>query len=168
METSERIVESYVRHVKGWMTISNVKCKQNKEIDILAIDPLSNKKYHIEVSVHITTPFQKLTTNEIERGKGDEAKRRRTLKFFVEDKFNDTNILEKLKDYGFSEDYGKVIVTYDVEESEEMKQALEENKIAIWKIHDLIKEIMENVDSKYYSDDILRTIQLISQIESKK
>ena len=38
METTERIVEAYVRYVKGWATIPNIKCERNREIDLLAID----------------------------------------------------------------------------------------------------------------------------------
>ena len=38
METTEHIVESYVRFVKKWFTISNIKAKGGKEIDILAVD----------------------------------------------------------------------------------------------------------------------------------
>lgn len=38
-ETTERIVESYVRYVKGWATIPNIKCEGQYEIDLLAIDP---------------------------------------------------------------------------------------------------------------------------------
>ena len=38
METTEHIVESYVRFCLGWFTNSNIKGKGGKEIDILAID----------------------------------------------------------------------------------------------------------------------------------
>lgn len=39
MRVEESIVETYVRFVKKWFTITNIKCRNNKEIDILAIDP---------------------------------------------------------------------------------------------------------------------------------
>ena len=39
METTERIVEAYVRYVKGWVTIPNIRCPGQYEIDLLAIDP---------------------------------------------------------------------------------------------------------------------------------
>jgi hypothetical protein len=51
METTEKIVEAYVRHVKGWATISNIRCHGQYEIDLLAIDPKSLARYHIETSV---------------------------------------------------------------------------------------------------------------------
>jgi len=37
METTEKIVESCGRYVKGWFTISNIKCSGQYEIDLLAV-----------------------------------------------------------------------------------------------------------------------------------
>jgi len=42
METTEKIVESYCRYVKGWFTIPNIKCAGHYEIDLLAIEPLKD------------------------------------------------------------------------------------------------------------------------------
>ena len=53
METTEKIVESYVRYVRGWATIPNIKCPGQYEIDLLAIDPLNLGRYHIESGVSI-------------------------------------------------------------------------------------------------------------------
>ena len=39
METTEKIIEAYVRYIMGWATIPNIKCKGQYEIDLLAIDP---------------------------------------------------------------------------------------------------------------------------------
>ena len=64
METTEKIVESYCRYVKGWLTLPNVKCEGQYEIDLLAIDPKSSKRpnrYHIESGVSISGSFSKLT-----------------------------------------------------------------------------------------------------------
>ena len=54
METTERIVEAYVRYIKHWATIPNIKCKGQREIDLFAIDPITNRRYHIETSVSIS------------------------------------------------------------------------------------------------------------------
>ena len=37
METTERIVEAYVRYVKGWATIPNVRCGGQNEIDLIVM-----------------------------------------------------------------------------------------------------------------------------------
>ena len=62
METTERIVESYCRYVKGWFTISNIKCSGQYEVDLLAIEALSDKRlkrYHIESGVSISGAYSK-------------------------------------------------------------------------------------------------------------
>ncbi|MDR7584895.1 MAG: hypothetical protein QN158_04805 [Armatimonadota bacterium] len=54
METTEKIVEAYVRYVKGWLTIPNIKCEGQLEIDLLAVDvsdPARIDRYHIESGV---------------------------------------------------------------------------------------------------------------------
>ena len=38
METTEKIVESYCRYVKGWFTLPNIKCAGQYEVDLLAVD----------------------------------------------------------------------------------------------------------------------------------
>jgi hypothetical protein len=165
METTEHIVETYVRYVKNWFTIPNVKARNGNELDILAIDTNENKKYHIEVSVHITSSFSKLITDEFEKGECDEAKRRRTMKFFIEDKFDKSTVLEKLNELGFKKgEYNRIIVTMHSEKSEKMEKLLKKHNIQIWEMKDIIDEMNEKLDSKYYSDDILRTLQLIKLV----
>jgi hypothetical protein len=56
-ETTEKIVEAYVRYVKGWATIPNIKCEGQYEIDLLAIDPVSVNRYHIESGVSVSGGF---------------------------------------------------------------------------------------------------------------
>lgn len=53
METTEKIVEAYVRYITGWATIPNIKCDAQYEIDLLAINPVSRAHYHIESGVSI-------------------------------------------------------------------------------------------------------------------
>ena len=64
METTEKIVETYCRHIKRWFTISNIKCGGQYEIDFLAVEfPKSGQPiiYHIESGVSISGGFSKLT-----------------------------------------------------------------------------------------------------------
>jgi len=83
METTERIVEAYVRYVKGWATIPNIKCKGQFEIDLLAIDPVSLDRYHIESGVSVSGTFSALTTKPFStedlKIRGMQASQRRTL-----------------------------------------------------------------------------------------
>jgi hypothetical protein len=80
METTERIVEAYVRYIKRWATIPNIKCKGQGEIDLFAIDPITNRRYHIETGVSISGGFSALTALPFKLGeykiRGKQAKAR--------------------------------------------------------------------------------------------
>jgi hypothetical protein len=54
METTEKIAEAYCRYIKGWATIPNIKYHGQYEIDLLAVDPRTDKRYHIESGVSIS------------------------------------------------------------------------------------------------------------------
>jgi hypothetical protein len=165
METTERIVEAYVRYVKGWATIPNVRCDGQNEIDLLAIDPVSNARYHIEVSISISQSFRKLTGKPYDRETAKERvqkpKQRRTVGFFVEQKFNATTVVGKLQEFGFEPGaYNKVIVTWGWDsDAEEQAQAA---GIILWDFRDLISEIANEIRGQrtYFADDTLRTLNL--------
>lgn len=117
METTEKIVESYVRYIKGWATIPNVKCGGQLEIDLIAIDPVKGGRYHIESGVSVSGGFSKLTGKpfdpEILKQRTKQASQRRTVGYFRDKKFNSSSVLAKLQKYGFSDgQYERVIVTW--------------------------------------------------------
>jgi hypothetical protein len=91
METTEKIVESYVRNVKGWATISNIRCFGQNEIDLLAIDPLTFNRYRIETSVSGSKVYSKLTAKPFDakllKERVQKPKMRRTLGYFIENEF---------------------------------------------------------------------------------
>src|SRR5262245_51748102 len=92
METTERIVECYARYVKGWMTIPNIKCSGQYEIDLLALNPVSYERYHIESGVSVSGSYSKLTAKPFStdhlKVRVKQAEQRRTLGYFVERKFS--------------------------------------------------------------------------------
>jgi hypothetical protein len=51
MEPKVHIIEKYFQVVLGSVTMTNVKCKGGKEIDLLAMDPKTLEKYHVESRV---------------------------------------------------------------------------------------------------------------------
>ena len=167
METTEKIVESYCRYVKGWLTIPNIKCKRQYEIDLLAIDPTNTEggRYHIETSVSISSTFAKLTAVEYSAKKAkdrvQQAKQRRTIGFFVEKKFGAPEVRERLSEYGFlGEDYKKIIVTMGWKD--EVEEVAHREGIILWDFRNLLREIgnMSQTQKTYFMDDTLRTIQL--------
>ncbi len=169
METTEKIVEAYYRYVKNLFTISNLKIK-NDEIDILAIGYEKNEivKFHIEVSVSISSSFSKLNSKDFEKEKlkdrNNTAAQRRTIGYFIEKKFNKKEHLEKLKQLGFEDgSYRKVIVSWGW--TDKAKVIADDNNIELKDFREIICEIGDTFkkDKTYFKDDTLRTIQLFGK-----
>jgi hypothetical protein len=167
METTERIVEAYVRYVKRWATIPNVGCPGQNEIDLLAIDPRTLDRYHIETSVSISSGFARLTGEPFDPERYKTAvgkpKQRRTLGFFVERKFKPPGVIDTLLKYGFEPGgYTQIIVSWgwraDVEA--QAKQL----GIQLWDFRKVVKEIAKECESvsTYFGDDTLRTLHLFT------
>jgi len=117
METTEKIVEAYCRYHKGWATIPNIKCSGQYEIDLLAIDLVALKRYHVETGVSISASYSKLTAKPFSaedlKVRVKTAGQRRTVGYFSERKFGAPQVLKKLEEYGFKKGrYSRVIVTW--------------------------------------------------------
>ena len=176
METTEKIVESYCRYVKGWPTIANIKCGGQLEIDLLAVDVSSTAdilRYHIECGVSISGTFSKLTGNAFSeerlKQRSEAAPQRRTVGYFAKRKFGSKEILTELERYGFKRNnYKKVIVTWGWEPEAQI-QAIRE-RITLWDFRDILKDLLESFrhKSSYFTDDTLRTIQLLIKSGSIK
>lgn len=165
METTERIVEAYVRYVKGWATIPNVRCAGQNEIDLVAIDPVSLARYHIEVSISISQGFRKLTAKPFDpekvKQRVHQASQRRTVGFFAERKFNAPTVVERLREMGFEPGgYARIIVTWGWE-NEAAKEAAAAG-IELWDFRNIIREVAETIrgSRQYFSDDTFRTLNL--------
>jgi hypothetical protein len=170
METTEKVVESYCRYVKQWFTIPNIKCKGQFEIDLLAVDTTSPKRlrrYHVECGVSISGSYSKLMAKPFSREqlkiRVQQAGQRRTIGYFIERKFEQLQVVDELKKYGFLPgNYERVIVTWWA--TDEAMGVANKNGIQIWDFRVLLQEIAEaNRDHKtYFTDDTARTIQLFA------
>lgn len=165
METTEKIVEAYVRYVKNWATIPNIKCKGQYEIDLLAIDPIRGARYHIESGVSVSRGFSKLTGDiyspDILKQRTKQASQRRTLGYFRDRKFSSPDILNKLTHYGFKKgNYECVIVSWGW--TDEAQKQADEAKIRLWDFREIMIEIANSAKGRtYFTDDTLRTLQLL-------
>jgi hypothetical protein len=171
-ETTEKIVEAYVRYVKGWATIPNIKCEGQYEIDLLAIDPLSGNRYHIESGVSISGGFSKLTgdnfSTDLLRQRTKQASQRRTVGYFKDRKFTSPGILAKLAEYGFiSRNYERVIVSWGW--TNEAKKQADQASIKLWDFRRIMLEIAKSAAGRtYFTDDTLRTLQLLVKSMQEK
>ncbi len=139
--------------------MTNIRLEGNKEIDLLAINLTSGEKFHIEVRVATGRGFRiRLMDTQTRDGR----KHRRGLDTLNEIKFAHPIVRNSVRNILGGNDYKKVLVVWDVEESKVIKQAKKIYNIEIWKISDIISELIQKVKTRSYRDDILRTIQLIS------
>lgn len=167
METTERVVEAYVRYIRNWFTLPNIRCDGQFEIDLLAIDPLNGDRYHIESGVSISGSYSQLTdrpfSDEDLKIRNKTAGQRRTLGYFVERKFGHPRVIAKLADYGFLPGkYRKVIVSWSWSEAAERRAA--DHEVELWDFRSLLAEISNKFSERrtYFTDDTLRTLHLFA------
>lgn len=167
METTERIVEAYVRYIKGWATIPNIRCGGQLEIDLLAINPVTLERYHIESGVSISGSYSKLTDKPYSQKELKErvkaAGQRRTVGYFIERKFGEKSVKKTLEEFGFRDgNYKKVIVSWGWTKAAEDRAKAE--NVVLWDFRILLKEIADKFKDErlYFTDDTLRTLHLFS------
>jgi uncharacterized Zn finger protein len=140
--------------------MTNIMLEGGKEIDLLAFDPISKEKYHIEVRVATGRGFRlRLVDTQTKSGR----KHRRGLDTLDEIKFAHPTVVNAVKEIFGSSEYRKVLVVWDVEDSGVIEQAKSLYNIEIWKISNIMGELIQEVKTKPYRNDVLRTIQLISK-----
>jgi hypothetical protein len=176
METTEKIVEAYVRYMKQWFTIPNVRCRGQMEIDLLAIDvsePHTIRRYHIESGVSISGPFSQLTDKPYSstdlRTRVKQPKQRRTLGYFTERKFSDPGVVETLRAYGFVPgNYSKIVVSWGWRSG--VQEAAESQGVELWDFRNLLLEIANSAGTQktHFTDDTLRTLQLMAMAGRRK
>lgn len=161
MEPEVHIVERYMQLVKRCFTMTNVVLEGGKEIDLLAVNSVTNEKFHIEARVAIGKGFRlRLVDTQTRKGQ----KHKRGLDTLNEIKFVHPTVSSAVKDIFGGAEYKKVLVVWDVEEHGVIQKAKDIYGIEIWKISDILNELLKEVKTKPYRDDVLRTTQLISKI----
>jgi hypothetical protein len=160
LEPEVHIVDRYMQLVKKCFTMTNIMLEGGKEIDLLALNPLSKEKYYIEVRIATGRGFRlRLVDTQTKSGR----KHRRGLDTLNEIKFAHPTVVNAVKEIFGSRDYKKVLVVWDVEDESVIEHAKRSPyNIEIWKISDIMSELTREVKTKAYRDDVLRTIQLIS------
>lgn len=165
MDTAEQIVEAYVRYVRGCATIPNVGCPGQGEIDLLAINPKTLERFHIETSVSISGSFSKLTGKPFDEALAKDRvkapEQRRTVGFFVCRKFADPGVLGVLAAHGFVPgNYRRVIVTWAA--TAEAREQAESHDVDLWDFPTVIRGIATYISGRscHFGDDTLRTLHL--------
>jgi hypothetical protein len=162
LEPEVHIVDRYMQLVKKCLTMTNVMLEGGKEIDLLAVNPISGTKYHIEVRVAIGKGFRlRMIDTQTKNGR----KHRRGMDTLNEIKFSHSTVVRAVKEIFGSSEYKKVLVVWDVEGRNVIEQAKSLYEIEVWKMSDIINLLTQEVKTRSYRNDVLRTIQLISRKE---
>jgi hypothetical protein len=157
MHPNEHLVEQYIRIIKKWFTVTNIKFGTNREIDILALDA-KGSAYHIEVDVH--------------KGGlqwGPEGSGHYTVKEYKARKF-DAETKRFIKDrYGIRKTHD-IWVCWGIDpkvKNRALKEAKKHN-IEIWELREKLKELMDSIGTASYGDDIIQSLSLIKKADIKQ
>ena len=113
LEPEVHIVERYMQLVKMCFTMTNVMLEGGKEIDLLAVNPISGEKYHIEVRVAIGGGFRlRMIDTQTKTGR----KHRRGMDTLNEIKFSHPTVVKAVTEIFGSSEFGKVLVVWAVVE----------------------------------------------------
>jgi len=160
LEPEVHIVDRYMQLVKGCFTMTNVALEGGKEIDLLAVNPISGERFHIEARVPTGKGFRlRMKDTQTKSGR----KHKRGVDTINEIKFAHPTVVNSIKKIFGSSQYRKVLVVWDIENSDVIKGAKDVYGIEVWRISDIISEIIKTIGTKSYRNDVLRTIQLISE-----
>jgi len=161
LEPEVHIVERYMQLVKKCFTMTNVMLGGGKEVDLLAYNPRTSEKYHIEVRVATGRGFRlRMKDTETKNGR----KHRRGLDTLNEIKFVHPTVTNKISEIFGSSDYKKVLVVWEVQDRKVVEGAKAVYGIEVWKISDVLREMMKKIGTRSYRDDALRIVQLISKM----
>ena len=159
------IIEKYFQVVLHCLTITNIRCKSGKEIDLLAVNPKTGMKYHVEARVG-TSPSFKIREKDTYTSKGKPHKI--GLDYFDKEKFRHPVVIDKIQEIFGSLDYQKVLVVWDVERNNVYESA-KGYGILVWRIYDLISILLQKSrETKGSRDDVLRLLDLMRVFEEER
>ena len=170
MEPAEEIVTSWLKQ-KGYLTMNEVKVGYyNKEIDILAMNPATGKKLHVEVHVSIRPAGglrawgpKKYANEPLEQRIRDFCKSK-----FVgavdkkERRLKNTCVEDTVKRIFNTKDYEKITVVgtlHKTDPENELKKELAKHGIKLVLIKDVLKDMTMKMD-EIYMDSARRYMQI--------
>jgi hypothetical protein len=102
MEPEVHIIEKYFQEVYHCFTMTNIRCKGGREIDLLAVSPTIGKKYHVESSVLTPRGFHL---------------KEKDLDYFKSKKFDHPVIIEKIRELFGDLSYEKILVVFNTQDN---------------------------------------------------
>ena len=145
--------------------MTNIRLKGGKEIDLLAINPKTLEKYHVESRV-ATSPSFKLRLQDTYTSKG--KAHRRGIDFFAKEKFNHPTVRKFVEDIFEGSDYRKWLVVCSVQDADVIEQAEEKFGIEVTSISLLLGRMIRERKTRGSRDDVLRVVELMALSQKGK
>ncbi|HLC61005.1 MAG TPA: hypothetical protein VJJ52_06270 [Candidatus Nanoarchaeia archaeon] len=156
--SAEKEIVNYWYNKKGLFTVNNIKTHNNRDCGILALkfdNGHVNSIFHIEVSCSITNNISETANPEKSVGK------------IVDEKFDDKSVQSSVSKYirQFSipeNNVKKIIILGAVPKSRKLDiiKKFNEREVEVILFEDILYDVMEQLDTQYYKNDIIRTLQL--------
>jgi len=142
--------------------MTNVRCRCSKEIDLLAVNPKTGEKYHVESRVGTPRGF-KIREKDTHTSKGRPHKI--GLDYFHKEKFEHAIVKEKIHEFFGDSEYHKWLVVWHVQNKGIIGRALQEYDIEIYWLHELINNLRNQRLTSGSRDDVLRLIEFFGKEE---
>ena len=156
--SAEKEIVNFWYNKKGFFTINNIKTNSNKDIGILAIKFVNDNTSeicHIGVSCSITNNFS------------ETAELSQSISRIIDEKFEDKNIVKTIKDHieqfpNQKSKLKKMLVLGSVPKlrKSEILKEFDKKGVEIVEFENVLYDVMEQLDTQYYRNDIIRTLQL--------
>jgi hypothetical protein len=160
LEPEVHIVERYMQLVKNCFTMTNVMLDGGKEIDLLAISADSERRYHVEVRIATGSGFK---LRLVDTKTKDNKKHRRGMDTLNEMKFSHPTVVKAINRLFGGQEYSKILVVWAIDDSNVITKSRALYGVNVWRMPQIISELTQEVETKAYRDDVLRTIQLITK-----
>ncbi|MCH8003433.1 MAG: hypothetical protein IH934_02280 [Nanoarchaeota archaeon] len=150
MSAEKEVVDFWLNR-RGYFTVNNLK-SGNKDIGILALKfdkGVLNHIMHVEINCSITG------FNE----------QNYAIDKIIDEKFDDKNIAVAIKKYtkDMSKDVGieNVVVLNSLpKDKDEIIRKLEKNGIIMMEFEDILSDVMKELKTEYFKNDVIRTMQI--------
>ena len=141
--------------------MTNIQLKSKKEIDLLAINPLTSERYHVESCVHTTSKLRlKLSLKEIKDGG---TPHKYGIDYFDNKKFEHYIVKKYVNQIFDDKPYHKILVVWDTQEGiQELNKTSEaQYGIEVWSLKGIIYNYSNHRRTYGSRDDFLRIMELV-------
>ncbi len=179
--SAEKEIVNYWYHKKGIFTVNNIKASNNRDCGILALKfdkDKVNEVFHVEVSCSITNNMsvnRKAISEHAQKPKvfdiSETTNLDKSISKIVQEKFENKDVEGVVNNYirQFSlakQNIKKIIVLGAVPKSRksDIVKRFNEKNVQVIEFDNLLYDVIEKLDTQYYKNDVIRTLQLVKYI----